>query len=275
MPDNDTLVSETSIPSPTNDFVNSATATGAYVLNEGDTPKSISQSDSEIVHSIKVPFSKKANKTNIEIGDLVTYTLTVTNNSSVDFTKVVFFDNVPTNLEIESSTPTGITKALLISGYDAGPLAKGKSISIQYIAEVKSCSGLTNTAHATVYFKGSCSSILSVTTESKSWTLTCKAPTLFVAKSVDKCYVTGNDSTRMYTVHVKNTGDIPITDFDFKDDLAGGSGTYLPTSTYYSLNSVDESSNPYNHDPSKNEVVVPDLAPGDDFKIQYSVTYSL
>ena len=38
MPDNDTLVSETSIPSPTNDFVNSARSEERRVGKEGLRP---------------------------------------------------------------------------------------------------------------------------------------------------------------------------------------------------------------------------------------------
>ncbi|WP_167957303.1 DUF7507 domain-containing protein [Anaerosporobacter faecicola] len=258
-----------------NDFINTASATGSYQLNELDTPKPIEASAEETVHCINTEFTKTANRTNVEIGDFVTYTLTVTNNSTVDFSKVVFFDTVPTNLEITASTPAGITKAMLLAGYDAGALTKGNSKTIQYTVQVKACSGLNNTAYATVYFKGSCYETEHVNTESKSWTLTCRNPEIVVEKSVDQCYVTTGDTIREYTIIVRNTGDVTIRDIVFNDNLANGAGTYVPNSTYYATNGVDNPGNPFNHNPSLNQVVVPDLDAGDMFTIRYSVDYGL
>lgn len=252
-----------------NDFTNTATATGSYVLNTGDTPTTISDQDQETVHCIKTEFEKTVNKTNVKIGDTVVYTLKVTNKSTVDFTNVVFFDNVPPSLDIIGSNPAGITKAILASGYSAGPLAKGSSKMIQYTVRVKDCNNLYNTAYAEVYFRGKCAAGQKERTESDSWQLYCKNPSILVEKSVDQCYVTENDSEREYTVTITNNGNVPISDFTFDDDLAGG--TYVANTTYYAKNGVDVPGNPFDHDPSNGEVVVPDLQPGDYFTIKYTV----
>ena len=252
-----------------NDFINTATATGSYVLNIGDTPTAISDQDQETVHCIKTEFEKTANKTNVKIGDTVVYTLKVTNKSTVDFTDVVFFDNVPSSLEIIASNPAGITKAILASGYSAGPLAKGNSKMIQYTVRVKDCNNLHNTAYAEVHFRGKCDAVQKVRTESDSWQLHCKNPSILVEKSVDQCFVTENDSQRVYTVKITNNGDVLISDFTFNDDLAGGD--YVENTTFYAKNGVNDPGNPFNHDPSQGEVVVPDLQPGDFFTIKYTV----
>ncbi len=273
--DYDLEVTDVSTRPCESDFVNTATASGEYKLNENDTPTQISDYDSQTVHCIKTNFTKVANKTNVQVGDQVTYTLTVTNNSTVDFTRVVFFDSVPAGLQIVASNPAGLTAAILAAGFDAGALAKGQSKSISYTVRVNACGNLTNTAHAVVYFNGTCAETQSVTTESKTWTLRCSNPSLEVTKAVDQCYVSAGDTVRVYTVTVKNTGDVKITDFDFDDDLANGAGTYVANTTFYALNGVNNPGNPFDHDPSQGEIVIPDLNPGDILTIKYSVDYGL
>lgn len=252
------------------DFVSEAIATGHYKLNSNDTTmRVVTRKDNATVHCIKGIFDKAADKTNVQVGELVTYTLAVTNSSSVDFIKVVFYESISQSLEMTSSIPEGITRENLASGYELGDLAKGETKNIQYTVKVSDDEVIQSEGYAKVCFRGTCGDTSCVTTETKSWTLHCIHPSILLEKSVDKCYVTEEETVREYTVKVTNNGDVLITALTFEDDLAGG--TYVDNSTYYSINGNEDAKNPFGHDPSHCEVKIPDLAPGDYWIIRYSV----
>lgn len=268
--DYDAKVPEVTTTPCEGDFVSEAIATGHYKLNSNDIMcRAVTRKDNATVHCIKSIFDKVADKINVQVGEFVTYTLTVTNHSSVDFMKVVLYDVVSQSLEFTSSVPEGVTRENLASGYEMGDLVKGGTKTIQYTVKVTDGEGLHNEGYAKVCFKGTCGDTTYVTTETKPWTLHCIHPSILLEKSVDKCYVTEEETVREYTVKVTNNGDVLITALTFEDDLAGG--TYVDNSTYYFVNGNEDAKNPFGHDPSHHEVKIPDLAPGDYCMIRYSV----
>jgi uncharacterized repeat protein (TIGR01451 family) len=93
-----------------------------------------------------VSITKVVDNPRPNVGDTITYTITVTNNGPNTADNVVVTDFVPVTLELISATPTRGAHDPLVGTWNVGTLASGESATLTVMAEVRSSSEATNIA---------------------------------------------------------------------------------------------------------------------------------
>ncbi|WMJ80619.1 CARDB domain-containing protein [Clostridium sp. MB40-C1] len=162
---------------------------------------------------------KTANADNFTTGDVVTYTIAVTNAGPSDAQNVILTDVVPPQiLNPEFSIDGGVTWSPWVSPYNIGTIAVGTTVTILIRGTV------SETAIGTVRNIASISSDTQdpdPTNNKSTVDVEVKVAKLEVVKSVDKTAVKVGD-TLTYIVTIKNTGNVPANDVVFKDQIPQG-----------------------------------------------------
>ena len=107
-------------------------------INEADL---YTNSDNDFQHfntfSTNISMNKFSNKNSYHIDEEVTYTITISNNSSTNIDNVILIDNVPINSSLikDSLTVKGVTvtgKTLPINGINIGTISSNTSLIVSY-----------------------------------------------------------------------------------------------------------------------------------------------
>lgn len=253
-------------------FTNIAKANGEYSivpLNQSKTCcRSISAKDDITLDCVCADLKKTANKEYVEPGDEITYTITFTNESSVELYNVTIIDMISTKTTLvpNSIVPTPQQGQTLASGINIGVVKVGTSVSLVFKVTVNSdaTGEIINTASATYNFEDSkkiqqCGCVGKV-----SQTVFVLQPKLEIEKTADKTYVSFQGEQVRYTIVVKNTGDVKIFNIIVTDDIPTGMA-YLVGSTVLNDTLPSINQNP------QTGIIIGNLDPTESFKIEFSV----
>lgn len=200
----------TSLPA-SQQLVNQATANFTYTLpdNRTFTGSAVSNTVTTLVSSPNVAVVKSTTFTAATIGDVVPFTIVVTNSGIQSVTDAIFSDQIPANTAFVpgSVTVNGVTQpsANPAGGILLGTIAPGASVTVVFNVTVTSLpvSGLV-TNQASVSFTSGAFSGISL---SNAITVPVFQPVLSVVKGANVTVATVGD-TIVYFINVTNTGNI-------------------------------------------------------------------
>ncbi|MDA1787621.1 DUF7507 domain-containing protein, partial [Bacillus cereus group sp. BY5-1LC] len=234
-----------------NPISNSASITYHYVVDPSQpsiTTSNQSNTTTTQINSAILTAQKNSNVSTVDIGQDITYTVTITNSSNVSATNVIFTDLIPdgTSFEPNSFTLNGTTipNANIITGVPIGDIAPNESVIVAFhiIAnEIPAINPITN--QASVRFQhivNPANPPVSKNITSNNVTTKIESAILNTIKIGDKTFATIGD-TITYTTTITNTGNIPANNVVFSDplpswaQLVAGSvvvdGTSLPSAS--------------------------------------------
>jgi uncharacterized repeat protein (TIGR01451 family) len=209
---------------------NTARVTSATL--DPDPADNLSTASTTIGPAADLTLAKAVDKTNANVGDTVTYTLTATNNGPSSATGASVVDTLPTTLQLVG-TPTASQGACSVTGQTVtcslGTLANGASATATIKAIVKPSASSTTVGN-TASISGtrldpdpSNNATPSITTAVGA------AADLVVTHSVDQTTLNLGD-TATFTIAVKNTGPSTATSVSLSDALPAGT-TLLSATT--------------------------------------------
>lgn len=184
------------------------------------------------INAPKINVVKSANISSGIVGDVVTYTVTVSNTGTANANSVVLSDILPTGLTLVSGSVTvgGVPRPTydIIAGAPLGTLNFGASITATYRATITSkpaSSVLVNTANASFAFQSVAGgSTITGVIPSNSVTVTVLSPNIILTKSANRVNATvGSNVT--YTIVAANSGNIAAA-VTLSDNIPAGS-TYV------------------------------------------------
>lgn len=256
-------------------FKNDATAGGFYTVNPGEAPRPIEDtSDIVIVDCIKTEIDKTVDKAYAQAGDVLTYTITFTNNSSVDMYGVKIadtYDAAKTTLDSASINPApqpGETLATGITvGGVGGSVPKGTSATLTFKVTVKAgaTGDIVNSATATFKYKDWKGIEYSGNVGPDTATTTIVAAGLEITKSANKTFVTAINEEVVYLLTIKNTGSVKITNITVIDTIPTGMA-YVANTTY-----LNGSITPIDKSPAAPGINIGDLDIGGIYTIQFTL----
>ncbi|PTR55521.1 hypothetical protein DBA60_02260 [Bacillus anthracis] len=265
-------VTVVSVPS-NGTIVNTANVTGSFVLVPGEPPVIVTgQSNTTLTTVNRGQFNviKQVNRAATLVGDVLTYTVQITNTGTVTANDVQFIDTISAGASFvpNSVTINGALQPNLnpITGFGVGDIPVGETVVVTFQATVTNipASGtITNVANIT----GSCTLVPGeppvVVTEPSNTTITSINRGRFsVIKSVNK-EATRLGDTLTYSVQVTNTGTVTATNVQFID-VPSPSLEFVPGSVQ--INGIPQVGlNPFIG------FSLPDLAVGDSVLITFAV----
>ncbi|HDR8504343.1 TPA: DUF11 domain-containing protein, partial [Bacillus cereus] len=212
-----------------NPISNSASITYHYVVDPSQpsiTTSNQSNTTTTQINSAILTAQKNSNVSTVDIGQDITYTVTITNSSNVSATNVIFTDLIPdgTSFEPNSFTLNGTTipNANIITGVPIGDIAPNESVIVAFhiIAnEIPAINPITN--QASVRFQhivNPANPPVSKNITSNNVTTKIESAILNTIKIGDKTFATIGD-TITYTTTITNTGNIPANNVIFSDPL--------------------------------------------------------
>jgi len=176
------------------------------------------------------------------VGDTVTFTVTVTNNGPTAATNVTATDILPAGLTFVSAAPSQGTYVPATGVWTIGSIANLSSASLALAATVVSPAAQTNTAAITQADQ----SDPNVANNSASATVTPQQADLAITKTVDNA-TPGVGSTVTFTVTVSNSGPSTATNVTLADLLPAGltfvsatpsQGTYVPATGVWTAGTI-------------------------------------
>lgn len=245
-------VTVNTIPSP-NPIPNRASISGSYTLDEVTGTSLPIGTNSNLVNTTinysSINSSKIVNKTYANVGDILTYTIPLTNVGNTTANNVIFSDTIPsdTTLVPGSFTQNGVS----ISGSPSPPgvllnnISAGSTLTVVFkvtVNTIPSPNPINNSATTTFNYTidtttsptrvgNNSSNTNTVSTQVNNASLS------NISKSVDKSYATCGDIVT-YTIVLPNTGNIAATNVVLKDTIPSGS-TFVSNSVY--VNNVQQS----------------------------------
>lgn len=231
----------TTLPVP-NRVANDATASFDYLLNPSD-PKSMilgTGNSNEVVTTInKIPSTlTKLAPHYAGVGETITYTFVVDNNTQMDMSTFVLYDTIPdfTKFVEGSLTVNGVAQAGNPSwptGVTIGDLGKGMStITFDVAMTTIPTKGVLSNAGTGIYLYQCGGTIPSCARSLNSNTVatTINNGSLIAGKAVDKAFAKLGD-TLVYTIVAANTGNITIDKVIFIDTIPDGTSLVPNTFT--------------------------------------------
>lgn len=198
----ETLIIVTTIDAGTagTSTINTASTVG---VNETDTdPTNNSDSATVTVNAVDIEISKTVNDATPNVGDVVTYLVTVANNGPDTATGVTISEPLPTGLTLVSASPSQGTVAGLL--WTVGSLVSGASASLSIVATVDAGTG-GNTMTNTASLSGVTEADTNPSNDDASVSLTPQSVDLSIDKVVDIANATPGD-TVTFTVTLANNG---------------------------------------------------------------------
>lgn len=258
-----------------------ATAAGFIVAKAGEEPSLIQATGNVVVTDVvKVNVEKAADKEFADVGDRIKYTVTLFNNSSVDLYDVKIVNKICTKTTVISSsidpapqpgeflgTGVSVTSPDEIS---AGSVPKGKSAALKYEATINEgeTGEIVNCANAVIKFRDQKGNEYTGQTESSAVVTNIVEADLQIVESADKTFVTENNEEVVFTLTIKNTGNIKINDITVTSSIPDGMN-YKENSTLKNGAAAFVNENP------ADSLSIGDLNPEEIYKIQFSVTVSM
>ncbi|WP_419892206.1 DUF7507 domain-containing protein [Paenibacillus xylanexedens] len=196
------------LPSP-QQLVNQATVALSYTLPDGRniTESVLSNVLTITVSAPDVDVVKSTTSTAVSVGDVVTYSIAVTNNGIATVNNVVFTDAVPTSTIL---APSGVFVDGVLrpganpsTGITLGSIAPGVTVTVVFSVQVTAlpASAVLNN-QSTVSFT---SGVFSATTFSNTVTTPVYQPILSAVKTGDQTIATVGD-TVVYSIAISNAG---------------------------------------------------------------------
>ncbi|EJS61639.1 hypothetical protein ICE_00831 [Bacillus cereus BAG1X1-2] len=212
-----------------NPISNSASTTYHYVVDPSQPPITISNQSNTTttqINSAILTAQKNSNVSTVDIGQDITYTVTITNSGNVSATNVIFTDLIPdgTSFEPNSFTLNGtsIPNADIITGVPIGDIAPNESVIVAFhiIAnEIPPINPITNQASVSFqHIVNPANPPVSKNIISNNVTTKIESAILNTIKIGDKTFATIGD-TITYTTTITNTGNIPANNAIFSDPL--------------------------------------------------------
>ncbi len=212
-----------------NPISNSASTTYHYVVDPSQPPITTSNQSNTTttqINSAILTAQKNSNVSTVDIGQDITYTVTITNNGNVSATNVIFTDLIPdgTSFEPNSFTLNGtsIPNADIITGVPIGDIAPNESVIVAFhiIAnEIPPINPITNQASVSFqHIVNPANPPVSKNIISNNVTTKIESAILNTIKIGDKTFATIGD-TITYTTTITNTGNIPANNAIFSDPL--------------------------------------------------------
>lgn len=260
-------------------FINNVRAEGYYNVNDADglllnnnDDRKISAEDSVRADCIQTTLKKTADKSFAEVGDAIKYTITFTNHSSVDMygVKVINTISPKTTLVQGSINLTPQVGETLETGVTIGDIPKGTSKALEFVVTVNpgETADIFNRAIGTFKFKDWKGIEHTGETDPADATTKIVSAKLEIIKDADKTYITHNGEEVVYTLTIKNNGDVKITNIVVTD--------IIPTGMLYKANSTLKNDMlPYTNESPQNGINIGDLNAGAFYKIQFTVIVSV
>ncbi|MDF9553615.1 DUF11 domain-containing protein, partial [Bacillus cereus] len=212
-----------------NPISNSASTTYHYVVDPSQpliTTSNQSNTTTTQINSAILTAQKNSNVSTVDIGQDITYTVTITNSGNVSATNVIFTDLIPdgTSFEPNSFTLNGtsIPNADIITGVPIGDIAPNESVIVAFniIAnEIPPINPITNQASVSFqHIVNPANPPVSKNIISNNVTTKIESAILNTIKIGDKTFATIGD-TITYTTTITNTGNIPANNAIFSDPL--------------------------------------------------------
>lgn len=190
---------------------------------------------------------KTVDKPIAEIGDTITYNVTITNTGTVSANNVVFIDTPPngTNFIPRSFTINGIPNVMVnpAIGVNLGTIPVGATIIVSFKVKVDSIptpNPTINLATVTGSFSVDPNNPIEKDFESNPVPVKVELAILEILKSVDKPYAELGE-VLTYTVMIKNIGTVPANSVVFKDTPPAGT-SFVPNSI--TVNEISVPGNP-------------------------------
>ena len=189
-----------------------------------------------------VVLTKEVSNANPNEGDLIVYTITVTNNSISEITNVVITDNLPAGLTYVSGI--GTVSIWTPPTWAVGTMLPGAVEELELVVSVDpgtSGQTLTNTITNTQDQTDQ-----NITTDDDSATIVVSSSDLVTTKKVNKTLVVENE-TIWYTIHVENIGPDLATNVSLVDVLPAGvtytsdngAGAYNPGNGVWTVGDIE------------------------------------
>ncbi|MBK4740108.1 DUF7507 domain-containing protein [Bacillus cereus] len=212
-----------------NPISNSASTTYHYVVDPSQPPITTSNQSNTTttqINSAILTAQKNSNVSTVDIGQDITYTVTITNSGNVSATNVIFNDLIPdgTSFEPNSFTLNGtsIPNADIITGVPIGNITPNESVIVAFhiIAnEIPPINPITNQASVSFqHIVNPANPPVSKNIISNNVTTKIESAILNTIKIGDKTFATIGD-TITYTTTITNTGNIPANNAIFSDPL--------------------------------------------------------
>lgn len=217
-------------------LLNEAITNYTYTLMNGGSPvngdPSCSNQVSTVINNATVQINKQVDSNYKDINDRILYTFTVTNVGNVDAMGVVFTDllQLENTFEVGSASINGVVDRSLNPeiGIPLGSMTPGEVITIAFAAKVVAIpvgNKIVNSANANYGYHVEPLKPLKygVSTSNQTVVNVQHAEILpqNVIKSADQAIVTEQD-TILYTIQVKNTGNVPANNVLVHDGLPAG-----------------------------------------------------
>lgn len=212
-----------------NPISNSASTTYHYVVDPSQPPVTTSNQSNTTttqINNATLTAQKNSNVSTVDIGQDITYTVTITNSGNVSATNVIFTDLIPdgTSFEPNSFTLNGtsIPNANIITGVPIGDIGPNQSVIVAFhiIAnEIPPINPITNQANVSFqHIVNPANPPVSKNITSNNVTTKIEIAILNTIKIGDKTFATIGD-TITYTTTITNTGNIPANNAIFSDPL--------------------------------------------------------
>lgn len=219
-------VTVVSVPS-NGTIANTANITGSFILIPGEPPVVVNQPSNTtltIVNRGRFNVIKQVNRAATLVGDVLTYTVQITNTGTVTANDVQFIDTISAGASFISNSVTidGTPQTNLnpITGFGVGDIPVGETVIVTFqatVTNIPSSGTITNVANITGSFTLVPGEPPVVVTEPSNTTITRVNRGRFnVIKTVNK-QATRLGDTLTYSVQVTNTGTVIATNVQFID----------------------------------------------------------
>lgn len=233
-------------------------------------PNVTSNTISTTIQGASLTGIKSVSKTTASIGDILTYTIPVTNNGNTTASNILFIDTIPNGTTlIAGSLKQGITA---ISGSPNPPgvvlpsSVKGGATSIVTfqvrVTAIPNPNPIPNTASLTYSYLVGTTTIASATNTNTVNTSINFASLSGITKYVDKSFADCGD-TITYTIVAPNSGTVTAQNVVFKDTIPNGT-VFVPSSVF--VNGVNQ----INSFPSSG-ITLPNIGPGNTATLTFQV----
>ncbi|MFB6649895.1 DUF7619 domain-containing protein, partial [Bacillus toyonensis] len=239
------------LPTP-NPIPNSATSSFQY--NPPNQPPINRNSTSNIVetqiNATIINPTKSANQQIVNIGDIITYTITVPNNGNISATNVSITDPIPTgttfipnSVTVNGATQSGVTP----TNIPLGTIPAGQTTTVTFQVQVTSLPAngtITNEANITFTSQPNPSEPPTTTTTTPPPTTTSVRTAIVNPTKTASPQIADIGDIITYTISLQNNGTVPSTNIVLTDPIPNGT-TFIPNSV--TIDGVSQpNSNPEN-----------------------------
>lgn len=224
----------TSVPNPSL-ITNTATATFTYRINPSGPDTTTETTSNAVTTQINIGqlnITKAVNKAYATIGDVITYSFSITNTGNVTATNVAFMDTLAEGIAFNggsvivngTSQPTYDPN----TGFTIGTINAQGTATVSFtvtVTSIPATNSVLNYAMLTFNYKIDPNGQTYSGTATSNTVLTLlRRATLSAVKSVNKAYATLQEQI-LYTIVVTNTGNTQAYNLNFVDILSSG-GTF-------------------------------------------------